>query len=625
MKKKLTGKSLILSLSSEFPSKPGIYKMINNEGKIIYIGKAKNLKNRITSYANCQDNTKTMHMVNNISEIQFTITNTEEEALLLEADNIKKEQPKYNILLKDDKLFPFIKIDLSSKFPRVYKYRDRHLTANKELFGPYASASNVEENIKTIQDTFKIRTCNDTYFKNRTSPCILYQIKKCSAPCVNKITTKDYNDNIAETIDFLNGNVSKLKNHLINKMSVASSNFNYEQALILRDKIKALNVITSKQHVILDNNESADFITILNKNNEYIIKIFFFKYGRNHGSLDFFPEINLDENLYDVIELFLIQFYNNKQLPTNIYLDCDFSKEEFSDLKIIQNSLIKDSKKLNISVKNYIKIIPKNYIKNSLYLNILSNLHENAELTLEQHIKETVKWQDNIDNLQLFLGISQPITRIEVYDNSHLYGTFSLGAMICADVSGFNKKDYRIFDLKDDLIKGNDDYGILKHILTRRINNLKNTENKTPSLMIIDGGKGQLSSTLEILKKHSLEEKVFVMAVSKGENRNAGEETLLLGNGKIIKPNKFDPNLHFIQHLRNEVHNFAIKTVRKKKLKTITKSSLDSIPGIGAKRKRDLLNYFISIDKIKEASVKELIQVSGISKTIAQTIHDYFK
>ena len=632
----LIGKSLIKSLTKDIPETSGIYKMMDSQKKIIYIGKAKNLKNRVTSYSNINLMPRTEFMVSQINHIEWVITKDEQDALLLEADLIKHFKPRYNILLKDDKTFPFIKIDTTHPYPKISKIRSKNGTPDKNTFGPFASSMNVDENIKTTQKMFQIRSCSDHSFENRKQPCILYQIKRCSAPCVNKISKIDYANSIKQSILFLSGNNNNLKDELTNSMIDASKQGNFEQAIVFRERIKAISQINSSQSMLLDNNENSDFIALIEHNGYYIFKVFMFKNGHNYGSLDFPNKIQIEENQENAIQSFISQFYGNRQIPDKIYINIslekdtidmlqEFLKKQYAKLKPEyhqQGDMTKLISSERSEVKGKNKVILQNP-KNKKSQEIMDIVIRNAFESLNKYEENSQKWLKHFEDLQHFFNIPKNITKIEIYDNSHLYGTFSLGAMVSARVWGFEKKEYRTFNLKDENIDGRDDYAILKHTLLRRFSRMLKENQDVPELVFIDGGKGQLGVAMEVLAELKITN-IKLVGIAKGVNRNAGEETLFLDNGAELHPNKFSSTLHFIQMLRNEAHKHAVKSVTKRKLSSLSKSEIDKIPEIGNKRKKDLLNYFGSIDKIKQASITELKKVKGISENMAKNIYNYF-
>jgi excinuclease ABC subunit C len=602
----LNGKEFIKSIINTIPSQSGIYKMLDSQSNLLYVGKAKNLKNRVYSYSN-NSSPRIDFMVSQIHNIDYIVTPSETDALLLEADLIRNLNPKYNILLKDDKTFPFIKIDTNHPFPKLGKFRGKDTTAslkniNYKLYGPFASSRDVDEKIKLGQNLFQIRTCTDSYFNNRTQPCILHQIKRCSAPCVNKISATNYQATVKELDSFFQGNNEKLKQELIIKMNNASTQGNFEQAIIFRDRIKALNSLTTKQSILMDNNGEADFIALVHSHDIYFIKIFMFRNGHNYGTLDFQIDVKLEDSMENILLAWILQFYQERMIPKEIFLNID-----------LKESMLSIAEVLKIKANRTIKV---NMPKNSNHKLLMQTTIDNAFMAVEKISSSNNKWLSNLTGLKVLFKMNHNIETIEVYDNSHLYGTLSLGAMICADKAGFNKKRYRTFKLNDDSIKSNDDYGIMKHTLERRLSAKNIKALALPQLMLIDGGKGQLNIVLDVLNHLNINH-VKVVAVAKGKNRNAGDETLFTDTGEELHLDKFSSTLHFIQMLRNEAHRFAITSVKKSKLRTINESVLDGIPLLGKARKKILLEHFTSIQGIKDATAEELSKVKGISLDVA--------
>lgn len=615
---KLQGDKFIKTILKDIPENSGVYKMFDSNNKILYVGKAKNLKNRITNYSKLEDNSlRIQSMIKLIAKLEWIITLNETDALILEADLIKSLKPKYNILLRDDKTFPYIRIENTCEYPRISKFRTKNID-KENLFGPFASTMAVNEIIDLLQKTFMIRTCSDNVFKNRSKPCVLYQVKRCSAPCVGKISVSDYSLDIKHTINFLKGNENSIKSELIKLMDNASKNFLYEDAILYRNKINMINQIQAKNNVSLPASINLDLIIIVEKNFLILIEVFIFRNGKNNGSINFFIENILGKNIDELIDSTLLQFYSNRNIPE--YLCCN------KNLKQNNNYFLAAIEK-TINKKIKIKSDKDNDLKN-----IINFAENDAKNKIESKLITLMKWKDKFLKIQNLLKMENTINDIEIYDNSHLYGTNSVGVMVKALESGFVKDKYRIFKIKNLDTKSNDDYAMMKEFIERRLKNLiKDKEKSSPSLIIIDGGLGQLKIACNVynnIKKNNIDKldwNTTIIGVAKGENRNAGEETIILETGEKIHLPKDSSDLHFIQHLRNEAHRFAITTQRKSKLKSFTKSEIDSIPQIGIKRKKSLIEYFISIDKIKEASLQELQKVPNINKKTAEIIFNWFR
>lgn len=581
------------------PEKPGVYRMLDKNRQVLYVGKAKNIKKRIVAYTHFDklaDHIK--RMVSEVDNMEFIIVENETKALLLENDLIKKLEPKYNILLKDDKTFPHLVFDLNEEFPVLRKSRGTRKDKNK-YFGPYANASAVNNVMNIVQKTFKLRSCRNSVFCNRERPCLLYQIKRCSAPCVGKISREDYRQIVNEVIDFLEGRNVKLKAELSEKMQKASDDMNYELALVLRDKIKDLTSIQSGYNVEYANLESADIIAVVKNKGLVCIQVFFIRNGQNCGNIPYFPKNTIDLSEEDIIDAFISNFYIDKIAPKEIIVS-----HEWDNIEFLQ-------KALNSNIKFYQK---GNKAK------LLDRAKDNALSAIERKLAETTSIKKNLVELQQYFELDKIPQRIEIYDNSHNQGSYAVGAMVVATPEGFDKKSYRTFNIKY-TENTSDDFAMMKEVLLRRFE--KMSEDNRPDIILLDGGLGQLHAVYEALADYNLEGIVFI-AISKGPDRNAGKEFYhVLGKESFSLP--YQSALAFyMQNLRDEAHRFAIGTHRKKRVKSIYKSSIDEIEGIGAKRKKDLLNFFGSVEQIKNASVTDIVKVQGISKKVAEKIYKYF-
>ncbi|MFY9590165.1 excinuclease ABC subunit UvrC [Rickettsia endosymbiont of Halotydeus destructor] len=602
------GSELIKSYLNDAPVNAGVYRMFDINKQIIYVGKAKNLKKRLTNYIKSDLDTKTLRMVAATHSLEYSVTNSEVEALLLEAQLIKKFQPKYNILLKDDKSFPFIKLRLDHDFPQLLKFRGRNLTDGK-FFGPFASPSHVTTTLKELQKIFKLRSCTDNYFNTRKRPCLQYEIKRCYAPCVGKINKADYDELVTQVKDFLQGRTKELQEKLASKMEELSQQMRFEEAAEIRDRIKALSYVQLKAG-IFNAVKDADVIVILEKNGHYCVEVFLYRIGQACGNIPYFPIHTENSNKEEVLEYFLTQFYQKQQVPPEIIVNCSLSNKE---------NIIEAIKKFNNITKLGITV-PVSGGKAKL----VENAEANAALSLDQYLKRFAKNQTVMAEIKDLFDLPEPPERIEVYDNSHIMGKFAVGAMIVAGKSGFDKKEYRIFNVsvveKDDT-KGDakgDDFEMLRQVLTRRLTRLKQEPHKTPNLMIIDGGKGHLSVVKEVMNKLGMN--IPFVCMSKGPDRDAGLEQFHMISRKVFTIDKNQPLMKYLQILRDEAHNFAIKNHRLGRSRAIKVSSLDQIEGIGKTRKKALLHYFGSYKAICEASIAELSKVKGISASLAQII-----
>ena len=603
------GKEVIKKELPLIPKLPGVYRMLNSKNEILYVGKAKNLPNRLKSYVSEKNHIiRTERMLSQTKKIEITTTSNESEALLLEANLIKKYKPKFNILLRDDKSFPFIFIGNNEKWPQIKKHRGKK-TKEGFFFGPFASAGSANWTIKMIQKIFHLRICDDTVFKNRKRPCILYQIKRCSGPCVGYINNDEYKQTVDDAIEFVSGKSRKIQKNLSKQMEKASEELNFEKATILRDRIKSLNIIQSSQRINEANLLEADVIAGYKESGKTCIQIFFYRSKQNWGNQAFFPKHDPDESLKEVLKSFIVQFYENKSIPKSIILN-----EEINEKVLIEKTLSKKEKKqINISVA-----------KKGSKLKVVNQAIKNAMDSLNRKLYESQNNKDLFDKVAQKFNLETNISLIEVYDNSHIQGTNSVGALISFSEEGFIKKRYRKFNIK---IKKNekDDYGMMKEVLNRRFKRaVQEKENylSFPDLVLIDGGKGQYSTARETMNELGLHE-IPVIAIAKGKFRNSGNETFF-HNGKEFKFFKNDPTLFFLQRLRDESHRFAISAHRSKRKKAISKSLLDQIEGIGSMRKSALLNHFGSARAVESASLDEIKTVEGVEEKVAKKIYNFF-
>ena len=603
------GKKIIKDKIPLIDKNPGVYKMISASGEILYIGKAKNIPNRLKSYVT-ESNLpiRTERMLSLTHNLETTTTSNESEALLLEANLIKKYKPRYNILLRDDKSFPYIYIGNKDQWPQLTKLRGKK-SKSGYYFGPFASIGSANWTIKILQKIFQLRVCDDTVFKNRERPCILYQIKRCSGPCVGHITEKDYISTVNDAIDFISGKSRRIQKNLSREMELASKKMDYEKAAVARDRIKALTQIQTSQKINQTNLNEADVISIFKETGKTCIQVFFFRSKQNWGNQAFYPKHDPDDTVNDILSSFMSQFYENKTVPSLIITNFEVSERLLLE-KAFSN---KENKQI---------IVKKAKLKNEVSISKLAE--KNAKQALTQKLIQSDTNNNLIDSLTAKFKLNVNIDLIEVYDNSHIQGADAIGALICFGNEGFIKKRYRKFNIKDDKIKG-DDYGMMKEVLFRRFSKAikeKSGSLSLPDLIIIDGGKGQYSVSKEILNELGLHD-LPILAVAKGKKRNAGEEKVYHKN-KEFTFSKNDPLLFLIQRLRDEAHRFAISTHRAKRKKNLRKSLLDQIQGIGRQRKRALLNHFGSARAVESASLDDLKSVEGIEDNIANKIYNYF-
>jgi len=594
--------------------------MIGANEEKLYIGKAKNLKNRVVFYTQPKRlNSRLTYMVSNTMKMEIIITSSEMEALLLESNLIKKFEPTFNILLKDDKSFSSIFFNLTHPFPQISSHRGVRKIKG-DYFGPFVSKTTVQKTIETIQKTFLLRTCNDNIFKTRKRPCLQFQIKRCSAPCVNFISKENYDESVLEAKNFLSGNSNKIKQKLIQKMYDASDKQNFEAASIFRNRIKALTDITATQNINIQNLNNVDLLALKKLDNKVVIQMTIIRNGQNYGSKSYFPNTGkngIDVKEDEIIQAFICQFFD-KNIPAENILVNQHPKET----QLVEELLFR---KHNFKIKIQ---VPKKGKK----LDILNSVVKNAEQSLNRKIYERSSNQENITKLKNIFGLEKEIKKIEVYDNSHHQGKAPIGAMIAFNEDGFMKSLYRRYNITsknnenfkindNDFNLNNNDYLMMEEVLKRRF--LGKNSSNFPDLIIIDGGKGHLNTALSVLNNLKIEN-VEVIAISKGIKRDSGRENFYTKNIEKLSFDKNDPTLFFLQKLRDEVHRFAIAGHRLKNRKIIFKNPLDEIVGIGSKRKRALLNEFGSAKAVKTASLKDLSKVEGINDSIAKRIFNFF-
>ena len=612
VKPNLTGQEIIKFIAKTLPHQPGVYQMEDEEGQILYIGKAKNLAKRVINYTSLNNLTRRLQrMVSLTKQMNFFVTNTEIEALLLECNLIKRHKPRFNIILRDDKSFPYILINKQHKYPRLQKYR-----GNKKIkgdyFGPFVSPSVADYTLIALQKAFLLRSCSDGVFNNRSRPCLLYDIKRCSGPCVSSINEIKYKESIDDAKRFLKGNTKKIEKKLNTKMLSASKNQMFEEAGRLRDRIKSINQIQKYQSVYIKEMRNIDIFAIKIVDNKSCIHGKFYRNGSNYGNKSFFPSHEDATEDIEILESFLYQFYADKDVPPKILVNVE---EKF--LKEVEITLSKKSKLKTKILK------PKSGEKLQHILLAEKNALESIKLkktSLEAH-------HSALSSLSKLLDTEYEINRVEAYDNSHTFGKNSVGVMVVADKEGLSPKNYRKYniryDMKDKKISSVDDYYMMEEVLSRRLSKInQNDEFTIPDVIIIDGGRGQYNSVLKIIKKYQLAN-IKLLSVSKGPERNAGREIVHLENKNInLKPN--DVLLNFIQRLRDEAHRFAITAHRSRRSKSSIKSVFDEIKGIGPKRKKDLLLHFGTIKKIKSASLEELKNIKTIPLKKLEELYEFF-
>ena len=605
------GPELIADFVSRLPYKPGVYRMFDEHGNVLYVGKAKSLKKRVTAYTSYKRHPiRIQRMIRATHDMEFVICGSETEALLLEASLIKRLKPRYNILLRDDKSFPYILVRKDHPAAQITKHRGAR-NIKGDYYGPFASAGAVNRTLDTLQRAFRLRNCSDSIYEARTRPCMLHQIKRCSAPCTGEIELEEYSELIGDAEDFLTGKSAALRQRLQSQMSEASAELNFEKAAELRDRLHAMSQVSGASGGINPTTfGEGDVIAIHSEGGQSCVQVFFYRAGQNWGNNSYFPRHTKEDETADVIDAFIAQFYLNKPIPKNIFVNQTLPNKELLEAGLSERS-----------GRNIKLLKPERGEKKML----VDRAEKNAQEALARKMAETASQQRLLKELQSVFDLDDMPARIEVYDNSHIQGTNAVGAFIVAGVEGFRKKEYRSFNIKDVETEPGDDYGMMREVFRRRFSRLmKDDQLEWPDVVLIDGGKGQLSAVKETLDELGATEKTTLVAIAKGPDRNAGRETFFMpGRPAFTMPPK-TPALYYLQRLRDEAHRFAIGTHRAKRKKQMITSPLDGITGIGPGRKKALLAHFGSAKAVKTASVEDLALVEGVSAKLAKQIHDYF-
>ena len=612
IKAPLYGPALIADYVKRLPGKPGVYRMFDEKDGVLYVGKAKNLKKRVTAYTGYKRHpVRIQRMIRATKSMEFVVTGSETEALLLEATLIKKLKPRYNILLRDDKSFPYILVRKNHEAPQITKHRGSKKIKG-DYYGPFASANAVNRTLDTLQRAFRLRNCSDSIYAARTRPCMLHQIKRCSAPCTGEIDMDSYGELISDAEDFLQGKSDKLRTRLQTQMHTASKELKFEKAAEYRDRLNALAHVTgSSTGASSQTFLEGDVVGIYSGGGQSCVQVFFFRAGQNWGNSSYFPRHAKDEEQADILDTFLAQFYLNKPIPKEIFVSEDLPNRE-----LLQDALSERSgRKITISE-------PKRGEKKKL----MNMAVRNAEEALARKLAETASQTKLLAQLAESLSLDGPPERIEVYDNSHIQGTNAIGAFIVAGPEGPEKKEYRTFNIKDTETEPGDDYAMMREVMRRRFTRLLKDDSLVwPDLVVIDGGKGQLSAVRETLTEIGALERTSLVAIAKGPDRNAGRETFhMIGKAEFTLPPR-NPVLYYLQRLRDEAHRFAIGTHRARRKKQMKSNPLDGIPGVGPGRKRALLSHFGSAKAVKNATAEELQNVEGVSQKLAEKIYEYFR
>ena len=618
-KQGIKGTDLIALYVAKLTNQSGVYRMLDDQGQVLYVGKAKSLKKRVKNYTQLARNSlRIQRMISQTHSMEFLMTKSEVEALLLEASLIKSLKPRYNILLRDDKSFPHILIRHDHDYPQVVKHRGKVQSSQGQYFGPFANANAVNETIESVQKAFQLRDCTDHTFATRDRPCLNYQIKRCSAPCVGKISQGDYQKSVAQATDFLRGNSQKIIHELTQQMQACAENLDYEQAGVLRDRIRALSFVQgTATHATLQTD--ADVFAIASQQGHACIQVFFYRGGMHFGNKSWFPNCDKDMTDAQILQAFIGQFYQTFECPKTVLVNVPLDANE-------QDML---ASALSIVAHKQVQIIhPQRGDKAT----VVKTATHNAEQSLNRTLSQRVSQHNNLSALAELLGLSHPIERIEVYDNSHIQGASAVGAMIVAGVDGFVRQDYRKYTIKntDSLNRNNDDFAMMQEVLTRRFKRLqsttqgdkdtsKNTPPIVPDVVILDGGKGQLSTGQAVLQELGITD-VTLMSIAKGQERESGRETLHFTDRADVMLRPDDPLSYFLQRLRDESHRYVIGTHRAKRTKDMLKNPLDSIAGVGAKRRKALMLHFGSAQNVAKASPDQIANIAGISKALAEKI-----
>jgi excinuclease ABC subunit C len=608
-----SGHEVIQDYLRTLDGSPGVYRMLNAASEVLYVGKARNLKARVTNYARPAGHSgRIARMIHETASMMFLTTRTELEALLLEQNLIKQLKPRYNVLLRDDKSFPNILLSAEHPYPQIKKHRGKK-SEKGAYFGPFASAGAVNRTLNQLQKVFLLRNCSDSMFDSRTRPCLQYQIKRCSAPCVGKITPDGYATLVDDAKRFLEGKTTSVQADLAKAMTEASAQTEFERAAALRDRIKALTQVQQTQGINPQGVAEADVVALHLEHGQACVQVFFIRANQSWGNRDFYPKTGAGAEEPEIMEAFLTQFYDDKDPPRLILLSHPVDNPDL----VTEALTARAGRKVELA-------IPQRGEKAEL----VENATRNARESLARRMAESTTQNKLLTGLAEAFDLDAPPQRIEVYDNSHIQGTNAVGGMIVAGAEGFLKSQYRKFNIKSEAGANSDDFGMMKEVLTRRFERLlkEDPERKTdmwPDLLLIDGGQGQVSAVAEIMSELGVED-IPMVGVAKGIDRDAGKEEFHRPNERPFALQRNDPVLYFIQRLRDEAHRWAIGAHRAKRAKAVSLTPLDDIPGIGATRKRALLQHFGSAKAVARAGVTDLQAVDGISEAMAKTIADYF-
>jgi excinuclease ABC subunit C len=615
-----TGPEVIRAFVRNLPTSPGVYRMLDTAGEVIYVGKARSLKARVTNYTHPEGlDTRIQRMVALTHSMEFVRTETEAEALLLEANLIKRLRPRFNVLLRDDKSFPYILIATEHEAPELRKHRGSR-RAKGHYFGPFASALAVKRTINALQKAFLLRTCSDSFYRARTRPCMLHQIKRCSAPCTGEISIPDYQELVEQARQFLSGRSRSVQDQLAEEMRGASAALDFERAALLRDRVSALALVQSSGDVAARTVEEADVFAIAHEAGQFCVQVFFFRAYQNWGNHAFRPRADASLDEAEVLEAFISQFYEDRTPPRQVLLSHALSEPEVMEEALSSRA----GRKVTI-------LSPQRGEKREL----VQHARDNARDALGRHLAEGATQKKLLEGVANCFGLDAPPRRIEVYDNSHISGTNAVGAMIVAGEEGLSKKHYRTYNIRSTDLTPGDDFGMMREVLTRRFSRLaaesppdEESDGTAlpdwPDVVFIDGGAGQLNAVREVIAGLNLPREVIFIGIAKGEERDAGREKFFMeGREPFMLPHR-DPVLYYVQRLRDEAHRFAIGTHRARRKKDTMRNPLDEIEGIGPSRKRALLDRFGSAKAVSRAALGDLTAVPGVSTALAQQIYDHF-
>ena len=608
-----TGYKVIQKYISTLDSSPGVYRMLDDQARVLYVGKARNLKARVSNYARPSGHSgRISRMISETSSMMFLTTRTETEALLLEQNLIKQLKPRYNVLLRDDKSFPNILVTTEHRFPQIKKHRGAK-SEKGAYYGPFASAGSVNRTLSQLQRVFMLRNCTDAMFESRTRPCLQYQIKRCSGPCVDRISKDEYGAAVKDAQRFLSGRSTEIQEKLAAQMAAASEAMEFEQAAGLRDRIRALTQVQTTQGINPKSVSEADIVALHLEAGQACVQVFFIRANQNWGNRDFYPRVAADMSHAEVMEAFLGQFYGTKEPPRSVILSHDIENAD------LMQQLLSDKlgRKVDITV-------PLRGEK----LELISGALRNAKESLARKMAETATQAKLLRGVAEAFDLDQPPQRIEVYDNSHIQGSNAVGAMIVAGPEGLMKNSYRKFNIASEGLSPGDDFGMMKEVLTRRFKRLLKEDpdrslDHWPDLLLIDGGAGQVSAVAKVMAEFGVED-IPMVGVAKGIDRDLGKEEFHMRGQRPFALQRNDPVLYFIQRLRDEAHRFAIGTHRAKRAKAIGATPLDDIAGVGASRKRALLAHFGSAKAVSRANLADLKAVEGISAAMAEKIFGFF-